>query len=51
MPQAMAIVLLEEGQSSNRIEIKEDGKPIEVEEIKKLTPFFANNVNISLALN
>lgn len=50
MPQAMAIVLLEEGQSSNRIEIKEDGKPIEVEEIKKLTPFFANNVNISLAL-
>lgn len=59
VPRAMAIVLLEEGMKTDKIEIKEDGKSMEIddiqglieaEDIKKLTQFFANNVDISLAL-
>lgn len=50
MPHAMAIVLLEESCISDKIEIKENGKSIGMEEVKKLTQFFANNVDISLAL-
>lgn len=50
MPRAMAIVLLEDGCTMNKVEMKEDEKAVEVEGIRKLTDFFANNVDISLAL-
>lgn len=50
MPRAMAIVLFEEGSKIEKIEVEENWKTIEVQEIKKQTEFFANNVNIVLAL-
>ena len=50
MPRAMAIVLLEEGYKLEKIEIGENGNAKEIEDVKKLTEFFANNVDISLAL-
>ena len=49
-PRAMAIVLLEEGCKLEKVGIGMDGYTLEVEELKKLTEFFANNVDISLAL-
>lgn len=50
MPRAMAIVLLEDGCVINKVEMKENEKAVEMEDIRKLTDFFANNVDISLAL-
>lgn len=49
-PHAMAIVLLEEGKQIDKIEVGANGDFLEIEEVKKLTQFFANNVDISLAL-
>lgn len=50
MPHAMAIVLLEEAKQIEKVEVGASGDSLEVEEVKKLTQFFANNVDISLAL-
>lgn len=50
VPHAMAIVLLEEAKQIEKIEVRTNGESLEIEEVKKLTQFFANNVDISLAL-
>lgn len=49
-PHAMAIILFEEGCKLEKVEIGASGCALELEEVKKLTEFFANNVNVSLSL-